>query len=485
MALLSGDMKLASNHLSTPEWARSWSRSLSFAAVWLWCCIISRTDLFSSTQTGGVLFAIMDTPLLISNVIVLLVIVLLSGMLTSILNSKKALVGTTIAFVSGASLIVCGQEYSQFTLIILGVALSGASIAVLKIAWGEMFSRMSLKNGLVTMGYALIVSVVAFLITFVLPNVMIWVVFIVCAGACAPLLYYGTRPIKGESLDYGQAPAISKRPLKLSWTFIVLPVLVAFTYGVSHGIIALDAASSVDSIILSAVVGEGVVGLALLLVSRILSKRFGAAQIYAGALIFVIIGYLLLALQAKPFWIANGITSVGFHAFYFFMIVFWGDLAKRMNRPILMTYAVGYFAFQLAQLIGYLLALFVIQDFASTITVFLTMIIVLAFFAGALFLYGGLNSPVRAWLMADNPQETTDEISDTCASITKKAGLSPREHEILILLARGRNAAYIARTLFIAHSTVKTHIKSIYRKLDIHSQQNLMDLIDTYSCEEG
>ena len=43
--------------------------------------------------------------------------------------------------------------------------------------------------------------------------------------------------------------------------------------------------------------------------------------------------------------------------------------------------------------------------------------------------------------------------------------LSPREKEVLGLLADGLGVAAIARKLFISESTAKTHISKIYDKL--------------------
>lgn len=57
-------------------------------------------------------------------------------------------------------------------------------------------------------------------------------------------------------------------------------------------------------------------------------------------------------------------------------------------------------------------------------------------------------------------------------------GLSPRQCEILDLLARGRDTQYIMDRFTISRATAKTHVYNIYRKLDIHSRQDLYDLIE-------
>ena len=41
----------------------------------------------------------------------------------------------------------------------------------------------------------------------------------------------------------------------------------------------------------------------------------------------------------------------------------------------------------------------------------------------------------------------------------------------------GRSAKYIADELMISHNTTRTHIKHVYEKLNIHSKQELLDLV--------
>lgn len=48
--------------------------------------------------------------------------------------------------------------------------------------------------------------------------------------------------------------------------------------------------------------------------------------------------------------------------------------------------------------------------------------------------------------------------------------LSPREHEVLMLIARGFSYAEIARLQSVSVHTVQTHIKNLYSKLSVHSK---------------
>ncbi|MEE8716508.1 MAG: helix-turn-helix transcriptional regulator [Coriobacteriales bacterium] len=64
-----------------------------------------------------------------------------------------------------------------------------------------------------------------------------------------------------------------------------------------------------------------------------------------------------------------------------------------------------------------------------------------------------------------------------CQELARRAGLTPREQEVLVLMARGRTLGEMSRELYIGTNTVKTHSKHVYQKLDIHSRAELLELL--------
>ena len=60
-----------------------------------------------------------------------------------------------------------------------------------------------------------------------------------------------------------------------------------------------------------------------------------------------------------------------------------------------------------------------------------------------------------------------------------KYGLSAREAEVLALVGEGRSAKYISEELSISFNTARSHIRHIYEKLDVHSKQELISLIQS------
>ena len=54
------------------------------------------------------------------------------------------------------------------------------------------------------------------------------------------------------------------------------------------------------------------------------------------------------------------------------------------------------------------------------------------------------------------------------------AALTPREREVVALVALGGRRREIAAQLFISEATVKTHLRNAMHKLDVHSQAQLV-----------
>ncbi|WP_251178384.1 LuxR C-terminal-related transcriptional regulator [Adlercreutzia agrestimuris] len=79
------------------------------------------------------------------------------------------------------------------------------------------------------------------------------------------------------------------------------------------------------------------------------------------------------------------------------------------------------------------------------------------------------------------PSDSSLEI--VCDQLASAHNLSGREREILGYLARGRSQPYIREELILSKNTVATHVKHIYQKLDVHSRQELLDLIEAAEGE--
>lgn len=74
---------------------------------------------------------------------------------------------------------------------------------------------------------------------------------------------------------------------------------------------------------------------------------------------------------------------------------------------------------------------------------------------------------------------TTAEFDSYVDAIAETYQLTAREHEILGLIAHGRNMPYMEDVLYISRNTLKMHIRHIYTKLDVHSKQEIIDMVES------
>ena len=69
-------------------------------------------------------------------------------------------------------------------------------------------------------------------------------------------------------------------------------------------------------------------------------------------------------------------------------------------------------------------------------------------------------------------------ISQDVRLLAARYFLTEREEEVLDLLVAGRSVPYISEKLMVSTNTVKTHVRHIYAKLDVHNRQELLDVFD-------
>jgi len=122
-----------------------------------------------------------------------------------------------------------------------------------------------------------------------------------------------------------------------------------------------------------------------------------------------------------------------------------------------------------------------------------TKFIILTTYSDDEYIFRGIEAGARAYLLKDAPREelfeairvvhrgesliqpaVASKVLDRLAELSRRApsgeGLSERELEVLRLVAKGAANKEIAVQLSITQSTVKTHITSIFQKLDVNDR---------------
>lgn len=216
----------------------------------------------------------------------------------------------------------------------------------------------------------------------------------------------------------------------------------------------------------------------LALISSAKEPRFKSCYRILYALL--ILGVLLLPfqpLQEKMLYLPSSLNAAAYACFGMFAWMLTITLCQQFPMQRVRTFSLIRAGWAVGPLCGLLLGRYLIAHYGPTIHPTLIAAVIAI---GALLLLNtlvytesDLSKTVR--LM---PLERQQRFKHKCERVIKQYGLSDREGEIMIMLAKGRNLPYIQDQLSLSKGTVSTHRQHIYQKLDIHSQQELINLID-------
>lgn len=87
---------------------------------------------------------------------------------------------------------------------------------------------------------------------------------------------------------------------------------------------------------------------------------------------------------------------------------------------------------------------------------------------------------------APSPAPNLAELrSHACQTLAARFGLTRREAVVLELVSLGRTVPQIAEEQCVSPNTVRTHTKGLYRKLDCHTKQDVIDVVARQMEEEA
>lgn len=218
---------------------------------------------------------------------------------------------------------------------------------------------------------------------------------------------------------------------------------------------------------------------ALTLVTAFALKMDAWQLAFQTALPLMALAYILFPYDLFHY-IGPGVHALGYQ---YFFITFWSLLGSRQlerSGEAGGSVSFGLFVIQTGAVLGLALwnvacagigddGLRIVSSVAA-----LTILLVALLFERPRFGWGNVRPGVSS--ARDVPAAPTyDEV---LGRICEKFGLSPRERDVCALLGRGRNRQFVADELGISLETAKTHATNVYRKLDVHSQQDLLDVIE-------
>lgn len=176
-------------------------------------------------------------------------------------------------------------------------------------------------------------------------------------------------------------------------------------------------------------------------------------------------------------------TTMCYGLFYLFA---WTALTQitssyRLNVRVSFCYGLG--AASLGCLVGTLVGSILITYVGLGYRLQIVLALACAALVFASFLFVADDRTFVELFDADDENPSTPRrFQLRCERIAQLYGLTPKETEVMTLIGKGRSAQRIQEALDVSASTVNTHVNHIYRKMGVHSRQEMLDLLER---EEG
>ena len=206
-------------------------------------------------------------------------------------------------------------------------------------------------------------------------------------------------------------------------------------------------------------------------------NRLNIFKIYPALLIAIMVGFSLFLSSTFAYFPAF-IVGIGAQSlFEVLLIMYFGILTTKGYATPALTFAMAGGFVRLGLAAGNSLALWY-ESMAVPVTQALTPPTCLAFMCLLAVVLVPLVRMEFSIVALTAAPPTRNEVEEICAEAAAEFGLSAREAEILLLIARGHTTNSMAEKLVISPYTVNTHIRHIYDKMQIHKRSELLNYLN-------
>lgn len=396
----------------------------------------------------------------------------------------------TIGFTAGA--LFLGDEAAGFVIIVLACVCLGSGEALLYVRWAECFSVLGVE------GAETLLPLCGLVPAFCMPafhgsifgHAFVALVLLLLSLGLLALV---ASPTDDSDCEYRQGlfrgGALGK--------ILRIGAVIAATYGLIAYCDLLVGARSLDgeaSLLATSV--RAIAAASLFVVTVMFSVRVDFTALYRWVTPTLVVSALLFLFFPATAGSLAGSTGLYFADFGVMVMTFL--YAAELSRKRVMRCSVAIAVFLGAANIGKLAGGGIFIQFASAAPTVPWIALLLGLF---IIVVAALPSREAMRRLLDDPMPQValmprseggvaavregdiqgDAIAIACQEIALDCHLTPRELDVLALLARGRSQPYIRDVLVLSKNTVASYVKQVYAKVGVHSKQELIDLVQNWS----
>lgn len=378
----------------------------------------------------------------------------------------------------------------ELSLLLEGIAY--ATLALLNLCWGVSFASIkpSLSITLVTGAY-LVWSIFTLVFSYIsgtpvgnVLQVALPILSVFLLGYCLRMFDFGSKQKRSDESK------TSERSFSLTpFALITLAASLVFSF-IFGSLMQIDSFHDSPNYIVEP--STHIISILLTIAVLVLSLRRKLGIVYRA--MWIVLGVLVTLLIARIVFPDQLLFVVGiptilynFFGMFVWIALAWEGYESRINS--LSIFALGLGSMRLGSLGGRGLALGVYEYFGLdrvVIDVYSAVCLWALFLGSVLAIFFVIRRQnietiyVNEPALVEKQEESFDDMNvleNRFSRAVSEKGLTDREKQILFMYSQGRSAPYIAEELFLSNYTVKTHIRRGFTKLDIHSRQELIDLI--------
>lgn len=400
--------------------------------------------------------------------------------------------------------VTFGQD-APFPLFLLSCAVVGCCGAFFIYAVVLQLSLLSPRTITTTSGVSFLAGILIYSFAFYVPQPFTLIILCALPLFACPFFAFDTHePFNTEGTAFTDDSKTQVQARPAAWRPIMLFSIFMLFSCVVRGYLPFTIDNETFSFIrsISIIVLLLIVGL-MVIVSVLLSSKFNLGILFKGAFLFGVVFFALVPI----FGTANAVVLVladGYRGLCALLaLTFFASMAhktpffglKHVSGGLITFMAFAFIGWGVGTLLHYAqLGSDILRIYDSIQCILVLLAFILLFRQSEIDYFVDGKAPV----VADSEYGNTLQIQETpeygegggrwrrgVLSAARDCGLTAREEDVFLLLAKGYKAQNIADTLSVSYNTTRAHIRSIYQKCGIHSQQEFVNLIEDALIKEA
>ncbi|OUO92146.1 helix-turn-helix transcriptional regulator [Gordonibacter sp. An230] len=369
----------------------------------------------------------------------------------------------------------------EVALCLAGALLTGGGSGIIDLGYGELYRNVDPRCTSFEAPLAFFIAAALFPLVLGLPSVLACIVCALLPAVSGWILF-----VKMKAWSPSREPAVKPFEIHLgsfAWKIGVCACLIGLADGVVRAVFMTSIGASAESFYRFPLLWSSLLTMAIIYGCVLFSRETGLRPVYRSVMLVMAVFFMLLPVFTGYSEIESTIALTGYGTFNVLIWILLADISFTYRLSSHMVFGIGWGMVTLGVLLGSAAgqAVCALAPFQPQTLSLIALLATLAILISYMFVFS--ESDLIALAKGDEEKADAAEpkrqrFQDRCKEVADEYGLSPKETEIMVLFAKGRSSTRIQEELYLSRGTVTTHLRHIYQKMDVHSKQEFLDVIE-------